>query len=383
MPRKNPGKRNFYTKSISIGLAISIVLLFALSFFNDIISGQIFLHDALPHYGQVLAMSEDDFAPTENIFVVYEPQPYVSNENFTPPQDTFPVPVIGLNDIEFDTSTNYDDVMMAIETLNPHVLTPYNIEELRNPDTLRNSMYIVDPRTIFVPSMFDVDGMLATSLRITPQSIENGDPVILIFHTHSTEMFADSDPNDLFTGIFGVGAYLAELLNARGLHTIHYTRRFDIVDGQSAILGAYERQEPYIRQILRDNPTIEIVIDIHRDGMPESSPRLVTNIDGRPTARLMFVNGLSTRNVNGVATPIPSLPNPYLPTNLAFSLQMQLLLNQQHPTLNRRIYLNAFRYSLHFAPKSLFVEVGDQRSTFQEATNAMYPLVDALIELLK
>ena len=294
-----------------------------------------------------------------------------------------PIAVIGLNDVEFEQSTTYEDVQAAIDTFNPHVLTPYNIEELRNPDILRNSMYIVDPRTIFVPSMFNVDAMLATDFRVNPQSIANGDPVILIFHTHSTEMFADSNPNDLFTGIFGVGAYLADLLNAQGLHTIHYTRRFDIVNGQSAILGAYERQEPYIRRILEENPTIEIVIDIHRDGLPESAPRLVTTIDGRPTARLMFVNGLSTRNVNGVATPIPGLPNPHLDTNLAFSFQMQLLLNQYHPNLNRRIYLNAFRYSLHFAPKSLFVEVGDQRSTFEEATNAMYPLVDALLEMLR
>lgn len=379
MARKN---RTFYTKSIAAGVAVSIILLFGLSFFNDIISGQIFLQDVLPHYGQILAMTEEDFAPNENTVLTYGLQSQMSEETQNI-NITSTTPLIGLNDIEFDTSTNYDDATIAIETLNPHVLAPANIEELRNPAVLRDSMYIVDPRTIFVPSMFDVDALLAKSLRINPQSIANGDPVILIFHTHTTEMFADSTPGDMFTGIVGVGAYLTELLNARGLNTIHYIRRFDIVDGQSAILGAYERQEPYIRQILKDNPTIEIVIDIHRDGMPESSPRLVTTIDGRPTARLMFVNGLSTRNVNGVATPITSLPNPHLPTNLAFSLQMQLLLNQEHPTLNRRIYLNAFRYSLHFAPKSLFVEVGCQRSTFQEAINAMYPLVDALTQLLQ
>jgi stage II sporulation protein P len=83
-----------------------------------------------------------------------------------------------------------------------------------------------------------------------------------------------------------------------------------------------------------------------------------------------------------VAVPISYLPNPNLMCNLAFSFQMQMELNGSHPGLNRRIYLNVFRFSTHFMPKSLFVEVGDQRNTLREAKNAMYPLVDALVNVL-
>ncbi|MCL2170251.1 MAG: stage II sporulation protein P, partial [Defluviitaleaceae bacterium] len=140
--------------------------------------------------------------------------------------------------------------------------------------------------------------------------------------------------------------------------------------------------ESHIRRILYENPTIEVIIDMHRDGLPETAPRLVTNIDGTPTARLMFVNGLSTRNVNGVAVPISYLPNPNQEGNLAFSFQMQVALNESHPNLNRRIFLNAFRYSTHFLPKSLLLEVGDQRNTQREAKNAMYPFADALIRVI-
>ena len=123
---------------------------------------------------------------------------------------------------------------------------------------------------------------------------------------------------------------------------------------------------------------------MHRDGIENPNvPRLVTYIDGKPHARLMFVNGLSYRNVNGVATPIPFLYNPNRADNLAFSFQMQMALNASHPSLNRRIYLNAFRFSTHFLPKSLLLEVGDQRSTRQEAKNAMYPFAQALAYILR
>ncbi|MCL2855754.1 MAG: stage II sporulation protein P [Defluviitaleaceae bacterium] len=365
--------RGFYVKNLALGLVVSVMLLFIVSFFNDSIFGEIFLYDALPHYGHILALSQEDL-----------PFPIEAAEVATTTTTPQNLAIIGIGDVDVDFSTNYEDADAATETFTPPMLVnPANLEDLRNPTFLQRAMYIVDPRTVFVPEMFDVDTMLTTDLRANPANLGGNDPVVLIFHTHTTEMFADSNPYDMFTGIVGVGAYLTQLLNDAGIPTMHYYRRFDMVDGQSHILGAYERQEPYIRRILEENPTIEIVIDIHRDGLPETSPRLVTDINGKPTARLMFVNGLSTRNVNGVAVPITHLPNPHLPTNLAFSLQMQLALNEAHPTLNRRIYLNAFRFSTHFMPKSLFVEVGDQRSTLREALNAMYPLANALVEILK
>ncbi|MDR2167867.1 MAG: stage II sporulation protein P [Clostridiales bacterium] len=348
-------------RGLVLGLVVSILLLFVISFFNTLVSGENFAENG---YSQILPLTAEDF--------LLPP----------PAEEATTIRIFGLNDVEFDFSTNYDDVQMVLDTLYPRALE-VDLEDLRNPATLRNSMYIVDNRTLFLPEMFDVDQMIGRDLRINPEKIGGTAPVVLIFHTHTTEMFVDSDPSDKYTGIVGIGAYLTELLNARGIPTMHYTRRFDIVDGRSHIFGAYERQEPYIRQILADNPSIEIIIDIHRDGIEDPAPRLITYVNGERTARLMFVNGLSTRNVNGVAVPIAYLPNPNRACNLAFSFQMQMELNQSHPGLNRRIYLNAFRFSTHFLPKSLFVEVGDQRNTFGEAINAMYPLADALVNLLK
>jgi len=230
---------------------------------------------------------------------------------------------------------------------------------------------------------FNVGRFMSLDMRINPETTAQKQPQILIFHTHSTEGFADSDMSDFNNGIVGVGAYLAELLNEMGIVTMHLTERFDIVNGESQILGAYERQVPVIENILAMYPTIEIAIDLHRDGLPENSPKLVTEINGKPTAQIMFFNGLSQLNVNGVLTPIASLPNPNLPYNLAFSFQMQMAANEMHPGFTRRIFLRAYRYSLHFLPKSLLVEVGAQTNTFQEAINAMYPLAEILSNVIR
>jgi len=407
--KSGTGRGGYYIRTLSAGLVISIVLLFIMSFFSGLgtVSGSILLSEALPHYVFVMDIRDSnnilqtDAAPVTSIspepIPISPPEPapiFDAPPEIPPPIATDVVVVIdgeeegdamptlvGLGDvvIEYGT-TGYITVQEVLDT---RILAPAGLDALRNPDTLRNAMYIVDPRTVFVPEMFDIDRFLATDMGVNPQSLANGDPVVLIFHTHSTEFFVDSNPDDKFSGIVGVGAHLAALFNDMGIGTIHMTQRFDFIDGQSHIMGAYERQVPYIQRILAENPTIEVVIDLHRDGLPEGAPKLVTDINGRPTAQIMFFNGLSTLNDGGQPLPIATLPNPNLPYNLAFSFQMQLAANEMFDNFTRRIYLNAFRYSLHFAPKSLLVEVGAQNNTFQEAINAMQPLAEVLASVIR
>jgi len=176
-----------------------------------------------------------------------------------------------------------------------------------------------------------------------------------------------------------VGAYLATLLrDTYGYNVIHVTDTFDIVDGKLDRNQAYTFAQERISQILEENPSVEVVIDLHRDGVPEGK-RLVTNVNGKETAKIMFFNGLSRTNKNGE---ISYLPNPYIKENLAFSLQMMLESKKYYPDLARTIYLRGYRYNLHLRPKTLLVECGAQTNTVQEEMNAMEPLADILNKVL-
>ena len=130
---------------------------------------------------------------------------------------------------------------------------------------------------------------------------------------------------------------------------------------------------------MRENPSIEVVIDLHRDGVAEGT-RLVTEIDGTQMASIMFFNGLSRTTALG---DISYLKNPYIQDNLAFSFQMQLKAAEYYPGLARPIYLKGYRYNMHFKPKSLLIEVGAQTNTLQEAKNAMAPLADVLHRVIQ
>lgn len=249
-------------------------------------------------------------------------------------------------------------------------------EQLTDFNYLLNNFFVVDPTTTALESQINVDTLLGKDMKLEKNPEQ---PQILIYHTHSQEEFADSVEGDTSTTVIGVGDYLVQLLQERyGYQVLHITDTFDIVDGQLDRSAAYNYAEPVISQALQEHPTIEVVIDLHRDGVDESK-HLVTEVNGKPTAQVMFFNGLSRTNQNGE---ISYLPNPYIEDNLAFSFQLEYLAKQYYPEYTRCIYLKGYRYNLHLKPRSLLLEVGAQTNTVEEAKNAMEPFADLLYKVL-
>lgn len=243
-------------------------------------------------------------------------------------------------------------------------------EKLNDFDYLIQHFYVVDKTTTIDSSQLNAQELLAMNMKL---AVGADQPQILIHHTHSLEGYADST-GDTSTSIVGVGEYLALLLRERyGFHVIHDTGAYDVEDHQNA----YAHAGPAIERILAENPSIEVVIDLHRDGIKEG--HLVTDVNGKQTAKIMFFNGLSRTTSNG---DLDYLYNPYLKENLALSLQMKLAAEEYYPGFARSNYLKGYRYNLHYAPKSMLIEVGAQTNTVQEAMNAMEPLADLLHKVL-
>lgn len=252
----------------------------------------------------------------------------------------------------------------------------YSNEQLASYDFLLQKLYTVDKTTSISSSALNGTELMNRSLKVDT-AVEG--PLVLIYHTHSQEMYADSAEGDVSTGIVGVGAHLRTILEEQyGIKTLHVTTEFDVVDGKLNRNQAYSQAEKAISKILSDNPSIQVVLDLHRDGVG-STTRLVTEVEGRKTAKIMFFNGLSRTNTNG---DIAYLKNPYLTDNLALSLQMKVKADSQYPGFTRRIYLKGYRYNLHLAKRAMLIEVGAQTNTVEEARNAMIPLAALLSEVL-
>lgn len=249
----------------------------------------------------------------------------------------------------------------------------HNINIGRNSYQNAEVQYAPDKKTALAEDLFDTDVMAKTNLHI---DTEKQGPKVLIFHTHGSELYADS--KNINQGVIGAGEYLKSLIEEKyGIECLHITDRFDVVDGKLQRDGAYERAEPIITQIINENPSIQLVIDLHRDGVNENL-RLVTNIGGKNYAKIMFFNGICRKWENGKLVPIAGLENPYVKTNLALSYQMQKAVLTVSSELPRKIYINAYRYSLHMKDKSMLIELGAQTNTFEEACNSIEVIANAL-----
>lgn len=245
-------------------------------------------------------------------------------------------------------------------------------EKLNDFDYLIQNFYQVDNTTTIGSAQLNADALLGKDVRL---SHDASTPQILIYHTHSQEGYADSVPGDASMSVVGVGDYLTELLTQKyGFSVIHHTGQYDVGDRDHA----YAKAGPALEQILAENKSIEVVIDLHRDGVGNNT-RLVTEQNGVPMAQIMFFNGLSRTTKTG---DIEYLYNPYIADNLAISFQMQLKAAEYYPGFTRRIYLKGYRYNMHYCPKTLLIEVGAQTNTLAEAKNAMVPLADLLNKVL-
>lgn len=246
-----------------------------------------------------------------------------------------------------------------------------NRKKLEDFDYLRQTFYQVDNMTTIGKDQLCVEKLLKPDMTVDT-SVDG--PEILIYHTHSQEGYKDSKPGDLSESVVGLGDTLTKLLEDQGFTVLHDKGTYDLPVRDHA----YSVAAPEIEQIIKDNPSIQVVIDLHRDGVGEST-RLVTEQNGKKMAQIMFFNGLSRTTSMG---DIAYLKNPYIEDNLAFSFQMQLAAAEYYPGLTRRIYLKGYRFNMHFCPKSLLVEVGAQTNTLKEAQNSMEPLADLLGKVL-
>jgi stage II sporulation protein P len=366
----------------AVGALISIVIACGLFLFmRNISAAEALLYESLPFYSPRII---GDPAPTPGEYVVVTDGLDVSARQsesieYAPPR--LGGSLVGMGDVVIETA------LPAVITTSAPAPLPITAGDadamagLADIDELKKHFYVVESKsdgvtaTGMMPDRFDVNKFMAADLSLPPAT---GEPQVIIIHTHAREAYADSREGVPEDGVVGVGAALAaELENRYGIRCLHVTDSFDTMNGKSMIDGSYERMEAVVTGIIARNPGLRMLVDIHRDAV--GSEKLLTVINGVPTARIMFVNGLSLlREDDGQLYPIEGFENSYLDTNLALSFRLQLAANELYPDFTRKIYLKPWRYSLNMLPMSALVEVGATTNTVSEAMAASQPLAELL-----
>ena len=205
-------------------------------------------------------------------------------------------------------------------------------------------------------------------------------PLILIVHTHATEAYTAADGDEYFGNyrttdvrynVVRVGQALADRLNANGISTVHDTTLND----EPGYYDAYERTAAVIAGYLEEYPSIQMVIDVHRDAVTlddGSEMAVPCRLNGRDAAQLMLVMG----------TDIAGLEHPDWRSNLSMALKIQAHCERVSPGVFRQMSLRSERYNEHLTPNSILLEVGAAGNTLREAIVSAEFFADRLTEVL-
>ncbi len=213
---------------------------------------------------------------------------------------------------------------------------------------------------------------------------DTAEPQVLIMHTHTTECYLDydagfyndTDPTrtlDENKNVVAVGEIVAAQLRAAGIGVIHDKTVHD----SPQYTGAYDRSKATIQKNLEANPTIQVVLDIHRDSIQRDSGTKVkptAEIGGKKAAQMMIVLGMMNT---------ASVPHPDWQENLSLAVRLQQELHTRYEGVMRPISLvgNA-RYNQQLTHGSILVEMGSETNTLEEAMYSGQMLGRGLVKVL-
>lgn len=217
----------------------------------------------------------------------------------------------------------------------------------------------------------DISGLLAQPLI---WSLHGEDPSVLILHTHATESYTKTTEVyketsawrtlDEEYNLLAIGNRVARLLREAGIPTLQDRELHDY----PSYNGSYTRSRKSVQAFLEEYPTIQLILDLHRDASGEGSAQMRTHalVDGEPSAQLMVVLGTNHKGYE---------------ENLSLGLKLHALLEQAHPGLMRPLQLRAQRFNQDLSSGALLIEVGAAGNTHGEAMTAAEALARAIISL--
>ena len=202
------------------------------------------------------------------------------------------------------------------------------------------------------------------------------EPTVLILHTHTTESYSRQGEDYKETSAWrtldenynmrAIGTLVAEILKENGISVIQDEQMHDY----PSYSGSYLRSRQSVREILKEYPTIRLILDLHRDAAGEGGKQLrtVATVDGKTAAQLMVVIGTNHEAYE---------------ENLSLGLKLHVQLEQRFPGIMRPLQLRSQRFNQDLSPGALLIEVGAAGNSHKEARLAATQLAQAIVALAK
>ncbi len=216
---------------------------------------------------------------------------------------------------------------------------------------------------------YDVSANLNDTVKMP--TFTEGRPAILIYHTHTTECYRNNEgitnTTDESKNVIAVGEAMKKVFEAAGYPTIHIKEVFN----QPDFSGAYANSRKAVEKVLEENPTIQVVLDVHRDSISKGGVDYypVTEVEGKEAAQIMIVCGTDSKG----------LSHPNWRNNFTYALQLSRKMGELYGQLSRPVNLRTDRFNTHFTDYTLLLEVGSSANTLEQAIYGSQLTAQAMI----
>ena len=203
-----------------------------------------------------------------------------------------------------------------------------------------------------------------------PQPVVFGeDPVVLIVHTHATETYLPATAGNYHStskenSVRDVGEILAESLKEEGIAVVHDETLHD----NPSYSSSYSRSYETIQALLDKYPTIECVIDLHRDAIDSQSAAATVSTGGKTCGKYMYV----------VSTAVPTYES-----NLKFVKALNRTAGESFNGFTGTVLERGYAYNQGLSDKYLLVEFGNNRNHIEDVRNTARVFGKVLAETLK
>ena len=317
--------------------------------------------------------SEDNTDKTDEI--ITDPQSDTSSvsdteASVTVPVDTF-IPSDNKNTMTLDKLYSFD---YSLVPENASAILPMDLSMASSGVTYINNM---------TGLVFDAAALLSKKFNSNEYEMLSAvqGPRVLIVHTHSSEAYSEDGAifyengdeeiarsDDSSQTVVSLGKIMSNVLNENGISTVHCTLKHDSIQYKDS----YLRSEKTILEYLEKYPTIELVIDLHRDSVMKPSGELirpVTLVDFEAVAQVRCIVG---SNWGGEACPSWQ-------DNLSLALKLRERLNAEYMNLCRPTELRENTYNQELSKYSMTIEIGSAGNSIEEAERAVELVANAIV----
>lgn len=241
---------------------------------------------------------------------------------------------------------------LCVSQVFPAISQGVEKEEMKVAENTENTTEETAPQET-QPQKETTESAAKTEETTKKKKADNSKPLVIIYHTHSTESYQPFDGSNFHRvkeegTVRDVGNKMVKELNKLGIGVVHDKTIHD----RPSYNASYTRSLETVTALQKKYPTAKYIIDLHRDAAAYAgNVGKTTTINGETVAKFSLVVGQDNANFSKL---------------MSYAKKVNEKAEAMYPGFKGRIIKKEYRYNEYIADKCLLLEIGNNQNKIEE-----------------